>query len=76
MWRSFMNKESKAIVKDAAGVPTGARGPATTSIVPRYVKTVDDAAITDINKVQLTPAAKAAIADAEAAAAAAAAGPP
>jgi len=75
MWRSFMNKESKAIVKDAAGVPTGARGPATTSIVPRYVKTVDDAAITDINKVQLTPAAKAAIADAEAAAAAAA-GPP
>ena len=91
MWRSFMNKESKAIVKDASGVRTGDRGPATTSVVPRYVKTVEDDAITDINKAQLTPATKAAIAatkakrkaaaDAEAAkaataAAAAAAGPP
>ena len=75
MWRSFMNKESKEIVKDAAGVPTGARGPSTTSVVPRYVKTVPDEDITDINKPQLTTLAAAAAAAAPPAAAAAA-GPP
>ena len=52
MWRCFMNKESKAVVKNPDGTPTGVRGPSTTSVVPRYVKTVEDATITDINKQQ------------------------
>ena len=55
MWRSFMNKATL----------TG-----TTSVVPRYVRTVQDADIMNINKQQLTPAGKAAVA------AKAAAGPP
>lgn len=52
MWRCFMNKESKAVVKNSDGAPTGVRGPSTTSVVPRYVKTVEDATITAINKQQ------------------------
>lgn len=59
MWRSFMNKATL----------TG-----TTSVVPRYVRTVQDADIMNINKQQPTQAAKDAAA--AAAAAKAAAGPP
>ena len=52
MWRCFMNKESKAFVKNPDGTPADLRGPRKTSVVPRYVKTVEDANITDINKQQ------------------------
>ena len=48
-----MNKESTVFAKNPDGTPTGAMGPRTTSVVPRYVKTVEDATITDINKQQL-----------------------